>query len=84
MPIKEKIGTVVSNKMQKTVVIKVENRYSHPIYSKIMLKTKKYLVHDENSECNIGDQILVEECRPLSKRKRWKLSKIISKSSLIN
>lgn len=84
MPIKEKIGTVVSNKMQKTVVIKVENRYSHPIYSKIMLKTKKYLVHDENSECNIGDQILVEECRPLSKRKCWKLSKIISKSSLIN
>ena len=84
MTAKEKIGTVISNKMQKTVVIKVENRYSHPIYSKIMLKTRKYLVHDENQECNIGDQILVQECRPLSKRKRWILSKIISKSSLIN
>ena len=57
MTAKEKIGTVISNKMQKTVVIKVENRYSHPIYSKIMLKTRKYLVHDENQECNIGDQI---------------------------
>jgi len=70
MPVKEKIGTVVSNKMLKTVVIKVENRYSHPMYSKTMVKTRKYLVHDENSECNIGDQILVHECRPLSKRKR--------------
>lgn len=84
MPVKERIGIVVSNKMQKTVVVKVENRYSHPIYSKTMVKTKKYLVHDEMSECNIGDQVLVQECRPLSKRKRWVLAKIISKSSLIS
>lgn len=84
MPVKEKIGTVVSNKMQKTVVIKVENRYSYPIYSKTMVKTRKYLVHDENNECSIGDQILVQECRPISKRKCWKLSKILLKSSLIN
>ena len=63
---------------------KIENRYSHPIYSKTMLKTKKYLVHDEMGECNIGDQVLVQESRPLSKRKRWKLAKIISKSSLIS
>jgi small subunit ribosomal protein S17 len=84
MPVKERIGIVVSTKMQKTIVVKIENRYSHPIYSKTMLKTKKYLVHDEMGECNIGDQVLVQESRPLSKRKRWKLAKIISKSSLIS
>ena len=83
MPVKEKIGIVVSTKMQKTIVVKVENRFSHPIYSKTMIKTRKYLVHDEMEKCNIGDQVLVQECRPLSKCKRWKLTKIISKSSLL-
>lgn len=81
MPVKEKIGTVVSNKMQKTIVLQVESRYPHPIYSKTMVKTKKYFVHDETNECNIGDQILVQECRPLSKKKRWTIVKILSKSS---
>jgi small subunit ribosomal protein S17 len=84
MPVKQKIGTVVTNKMQKTIVIRVEDRYSHPIYSKTLSKTKKYLVHDELETCNIGDQVLVEECRPLSKRKRWKLIKVLSRSSLIS
>ena len=84
MPVKEKIGIVISDKMNKTVVIKVENRYPHPIYAKTVVKTRKYLVHDENSECNIGDQILVQECRPLSRRKRWTLAKVLSKSSLIS
>jgi small subunit ribosomal protein S17 len=84
MPVKQQIGIVISNKMAKTIVVKIENRYSHPIYSKTLIKTKKYLAHDELQECNIGDQVLVEECRPLSKRKRWKLLKILSKSSLIN
>ena len=79
MPVKEKVGIVVSNKMQKTIVVKVENRYSHPIYSKTMIKTSKYLAHDEMGECNIGDQVLVQECRPLSKRKRWTLAKVLSK-----
>jgi small subunit ribosomal protein S17 len=83
MAVKEKIGIVISNKMEKTIVVKIENRYPHPIYSKILMKTKKYLAHDELSECKIGDQVLVEECRPLSKRKCWKLVKILSKSSLI-
>lgn len=83
MPVKEKIGIVVSTKMQKTIVVKVENRFSHPIYSKTIIKTRKYLVHDEMEKCNIGDQVLVQECRPLSKCKRWKLTKIISKSSLL-
>ncbi len=84
MPLKQQIGIVVSNKMQKTIVVKIENRYSHPIYSKILIKTKKYLAHDEFEKCKIGDQVLVEECRPFSKRKRWKLIQIISKSFLLN
>ena len=71
MPVKEKIGIVVSNKMEKTIVVKVESRFPHPIYSKTMTKTKKYLAHDELGECNIGDQVLVQESRPLSKRKNW-------------
>ena len=84
MPVKQQIGIVISNKMQKTIVVKIENRYQHPIYSKTMIKTKKYLAHDELETCNIGDKVLVQECRPLSKRKRWKLVEIISKSSLIS
>ena len=84
MPVKQEIGIVISNKMEKTIVVKVENRYPHPIYSKTLTKTKKYLAHDELEKCNIGDQVLIEECRPLSKKKRSKLVKIIKKSSLIN
>ena len=84
MPVKEKVGIVVSNKMEKTIVVKVESRFSHPIYLKTIVKTKKYLAHDELETCNIGDQVLVQECRPLSKRKRWKLVEILSKSSLIS
>ena len=84
MPVKEKVGIVVSNKMNKTIVVQVESRFPHPIYSKTMVKTKKYLDHDEMEQCNIGDEVLVQETRPLSKRKRWALTKILSKSSLIN
>lgn len=84
MPVKQKIGIVISDKMNKTVVVEIENRYSHPMYSKTLIKTKKYLAHDELEEANIGDQVLVQECRPLSKRKRWKLIKILSKSSLVS
>lgn len=84
MPVKQEMGIVINNKMQKTIVVKIENRYRHPIYSKTLIKTKKYLAHDEFEQCNIGDQVLVQECRPLSKRKCWKLVKIISKSSLIS
>ena len=79
MPVKQQIGIVISNKMQKTIVVKIENRYSHPMYSKILVKTKKYLAHNELENCKIGDQVLIQECRPLSKRKRWKLIEILSK-----
>nr|YP_010444263.1 ribosomal protein S17 [Fibrocapsa japonica]UTE95150.1 ribosomal protein S17 [Fibrocapsa japonica] len=81
MAVKEKIGIVISNKMTKTIVIAVENRYKSPIYSKIKISTKQYLVHDEFNECNVGDKIIVKESRPLSKKKRWVLKKIIDKAS---
>jgi len=79
MSVKQQVGTVISNKMQKTIVVKIENKYPHPIYSKTLIKTKKYLAHDELEKCNIGDQVLIQECRPLSKKKCWELIKIISK-----
>ena len=84
MSIKKQIGIVISNKMQKTIVVKVKTKLSHPIYSKVIIKTKKYLVHDQLNQCSVGDKILIQETRPLSKRKRWKVNTIISKSILIN
>lgn len=76
MAIKQKIGIVTNNKMNKTAVINVESVYLHPLYYKTMTKTKKYLVHDEYEESGIGDKILIQESRPLSKKKRWVLQKI--------
>jgi len=78
MAIKEQIGIVTSTAMQKTVVVSIENKYTHPIYSKIMTKTKKYLVHDENQISKIGDQVLIHGCRPVSRKKHWVLVKILS------
>ena len=83
MPLKVQRGIVVSKKMLKTIVVKVENRYPHPIYSKTLRKTNKYLVHDKIGTCKLGDQVLIQQCRPLSRRKHWVLVQIISKSSLI-
>ena len=77
MSVKQKIGTVVSNKMDKTIVIVIENRYSHPLYSKILKKTKRFMAHDEKNECKIGDRVIVHETRPLSAKKRWELKTII-------
>jgi small subunit ribosomal protein S17 len=82
MSVKERIGTVVSNKMDKTIVVAVENRYQSPLYSKFKVRTKRYLAHDEFNECNIGDQVIVQETRPLSRRKRWVLKKVINNESL--
>ena len=72
-------GVVVSNKMDKTVVIKVERRFSHPVFKKVVKTTKKYKVHDEKNECLEGDLVRIQETRPLSKEKRWRLLGIISK-----
>jgi small subunit ribosomal protein S17 len=63
--------------MDKTIVIVIENRYSHPLYSKIMKKTKRFMAHDEKNECKIGDRVIVQETRPLSAKKRWELKTII-------
>jgi small subunit ribosomal protein S17 len=79
MPTKEKIGTVVSNKMQKTIVVAVESRYQSSIYSKFKTRTKRYLAHDEFNECKIGDRVILEETRPLSRKKRWVLKKLLNK-----
>lgn len=79
MSLKTITGVVISNKMNKTIVVKTENRYSHKLYSKILKRTKRYLAHDELEECIIGDNVIIEESRPISKRKSWKLIKILSK-----
>ena len=79
MATKEKIGTVVSNKMEKTIVITVEDRYSHPIYGKTLKKTQRFMAHDENNECELGDTVLISETRPLSRKKRWAVKQILNK-----
>jgi small subunit ribosomal protein S17 len=77
---KVRIGTVVSNKMQKTIVVAVEDKFRHPLYGKIIKRTKKYKVHDENNICNVGDIVKIMETRPLSKEKRWRLVEIVKKA----
>lgn len=77
---KEKIGLVVSDKMEKSCVIRVDRKVKHPMYDKIMKKSSKLMVHDENNQCGIGDTIRVMETRPLSKHKRWRLVEIIEKA----
>lgn len=77
---KERIGLVVSDKMEKSCVIRVDRKVKHPMYEKIMKKSSKLMVHDENNQCGIGDTIRVMETRPLSKNKRWRLVEIIEKA----
>lgn len=77
---KERVGKVVSNKMDKTIVVAVVDNVRHPKYGKILKRTLKLHAHDENNECSIGDTVSVMETRPLSKTKRWRLSAIIEKA----
>lgn len=77
---KERIGIVVSNKMQKTIVVRVERKMKHPLYGKFIKRSKKYMAHDENNSAQIGDLVRIVETRPLSKRKRWRLAEIIERS----
>ena len=77
---KTRVGKVVSNKMDKTIVVAIDDRVQHPLYKKIVNKTYKLKAHDENNECNIGDTVRVMETRPLSKDKRWRLVEIIEKA----
>jgi small subunit ribosomal protein S17 len=77
---KTRTGKVVSDKMDKTIVVAVEDRVPHPLYKKIIKRTYKLKAHDENNECGIGDRVRVMETRPLSKDKRWRLVEIIEKA----
>ncbi len=77
---KVRIGVVASNKMDKTISVLVERKLRHPIYGKFVKKSKKFFAHDENNDCNIGDLVKIEESRPLSKLKRWRLIEILEKA----
>lgn len=73
-------GTVVSDKMNKTVTVLVERRTKHPVLGKIVRVSKKYHAHDENNECHEGDVVMIEECRPIAKTKSWRVSKLVEKA----
>jgi small subunit ribosomal protein S17 len=77
---KERIGVVVSNKMDKSIVVKIERREKHPIYGKFIKKTDRFIAHDEKNECNIGDTVRIMETRPMSKNKCWRLVEIIERA----
>ena len=77
---RELVGTILSNKMDKTIVVKVTRKVPHPVYKKLVSKTKKYYAHDSKNLCNLGDTVIIEESRPLSKLKRWRIKKIKEKA----
>ncbi|MCL2124941.1 MAG: 30S ribosomal protein S17 [Oscillospiraceae bacterium] len=77
---KTRVGRVVSDKMDKTIVVAVENRVQHPLYKKIIKRTYKLKAHDENNDCGVGDRVRVMETRPISKDKRWRLVEIVEKA----
>ena len=78
MAVKERVGLVVSDKMDKTVVVAIENRSPHPKYGKIVVNTQRYKVHDEENQCKVGDRVRIQETRPLSKTKRWKITEVLN------
>jgi len=80
---KTKVGIVVSDKMQKTVVVKVDRMAKHPLYGKAVLRSKKFMAHDEEFNCRIGDKVRIEETRPLSRLKRWKVVEIIERAPIL-
>jgi len=77
---KERIGKVVSNKMDKSITIAVQRQMKHPIYGKFIRKTSKFMAHDANNDCGIGDTVKIMETRPMSKRKRWRLVEILERA----
>lgn len=77
---KTRVGIVTSDKMDKTVVVTIKDRVRHPLYNKIVNRTVKYKAHDENNECGVGDKVLIMECRPYSKDKRWRVVEIVEKA----
>jgi small subunit ribosomal protein S17 len=83
MAVKERVGLVVSDKMDKTVVVAVENRAPHPKYRKIVVRTKRYKAHDEENACQVGDRVRIQETRPLSRTKRWVVAEILNSASSV-
>ena len=81
--IKERSGVVVSDRMQKTVLVSVERTVVHPRYKKILRRRSKVKAHDERNECHIGDRVLIVECRPLSRDKRWRVSKVLERAQTV-
>jgi len=79
----EKVGVVTSNKRQKTVVITVERQVTHPLYKRVVRRSKNFLAHDEKNECRVGDTVRIQETRPLSSRKRWRVIEIVAKATLV-
>jgi small subunit ribosomal protein S17 len=79
----EKVGVVTSNKMQKTVVITVERQVIHPLYKRVVRRSKNFLAHDEKNECRVGDTVRIQETRPLSSCKRWRVVEIVTKATLV-
>lgn len=77
---KQRVGTVISNKMDKTIVVAVIEKFKHPLYKKTVSKTKTFKAHDENNQCNEGDRVLIEETRKLSKDKNWRLVEVVEKA----
>ena len=80
---KERAGVVVSNRMQKTVVVSVERTVMHPKYKKILRRRTRVKAHDEKSECGVGDRVLIVECRPLSRDKRWRVRKVLERAQAV-
>jgi len=80
---KNRQGVVVSNRMDKTIVVQVDNKVMHPVYKKYVRKRVKYKVHDETNDARTGDTVLIEECRPLSRQKRWRLKNIIERAPVL-
>ncbi|MBH45884.1 MAG: 30S ribosomal protein S17 [Flavobacteriaceae bacterium] len=77
---KERVGIVTSNKMEKSIVVSEVKRVKHPMYGKFVLKTKKYVAHDDSNDCNVGDTVKIMETRPMSKSKCWRLVEIIDRA----
>ena len=76
----EKVGVVTSTKMEKTVAVLVDRQFIHPLYKKVVRRSKKFLAHDEKKACRVGDTVRIEETRPLSRRKRWRVVEVVSRA----
>jgi small subunit ribosomal protein S17 len=79
----QKVGIVTSNKMQKTVVVTVERQVRHPFYKRVVRRSKKFLAHDEKNQCRVGDTVRIEETRPLSRSKRWRVVEVVAQAAQV-